>query len=76
MKPDPISDYWLKYYCTDHCTLCGNHGVVDTWGVLTPVGKAVGRVNWCICPNGQAMREHANGAAPDQGPRNNRTRSH
>lgn len=51
-----VTDYWLTYYASDHCTLCGNTGVIDTRGVCTPAGVPVGRCNWCICPNGQAMR--------------------
>lgn len=51
-----VTDYWLTYYATDHCTLCGNTGVLDTRGVRTASGVSVGRRNWCICPNGQAMR--------------------
>jgi hypothetical protein len=54
--PNPITDYWMKYYTTAHCTLCGNHGIIDTTGVKTPNGKEVGRINFCICPNGQALR--------------------
>jgi len=52
-----VTNYWLKYYCTQHCTLCGNNGIIDTRGVKTPAGVEVGRINYCICPNGQAMRK-------------------
>ena len=52
-----ITRYWLQYYATSHCTLCGNHGVIDTTGVKTPAGYPVGRKNYCICPNGQVMRK-------------------
>jgi hypothetical protein len=51
-----VTNYWLDYYCADHCTLCGNHGWIDTTGMRTPAGVHVGRVNYCICPNGQALR--------------------
>jgi len=51
-----VTDYWLAYYATDHCTLCGNSGVIDTTNARTGTGLHVGRKNWCICPNGQAMR--------------------
>ena len=37
-------------------TTCGNHGWIDTRGTRTPAGKDVGRVNYCICPNGQQLR--------------------
>ena len=56
---DVITAYWMKYYATDHCTICGNHGIIDSRRVRTPAGVVVGRVNYCICPNGQAMREQA-----------------
>lgn len=51
-----VTEYWLTYYAGDHCTLCGNLGTIDTTAIKTPAGKPVGRVNFCICPNGQAMR--------------------
>lgn len=60
-----VEDYWLEFYCTEHCTLCGNSGVVDTRGVRTPVGVPCGRKNWCICPNGQVLRHHAKGKLPE-----------
>jgi dCMP deaminase len=53
---DPITAYWLEHYATEHCTLCGNRGVIDSRGVMTPGGHLVGRLNYCICPNGQALR--------------------
>jgi hypothetical protein len=51
-----VTNYWHAFYATEHCTLCGNHGVIDSRGVKTPAGYEVGRLNWCICPNGQALR--------------------
>jgi hypothetical protein len=51
-----VTNYWLQYYANEHCTLCGNSGVIDTTGVTTGVGLLVGRKNFCICPNGQALR--------------------
>lgn len=51
-----VTNYWLDFYCADHCTLCGNWGWIDTRGTRTPAGVEVGRVNYCICPNGQALR--------------------
>lgn len=54
---NPITAYWLKHYATDHCCLCGNSGVIDTRGVRTAAGVEVDRLNYCICPNGQGMRE-------------------
>lgn len=58
MADETITDYWHKHYATDHCTLCGNWGVIDTRAsAVTPAGYRTGRLNFCICPNGQAMRE-------------------
>lgn len=51
-----ITEYWLTNYMADHCTLCGNAGWIDSRGVKTAAGVEVGRVNYCICPNGQALR--------------------
>ncbi len=55
-----IEKYWIDFYCEDHCTLCGNKGIIDTRGTKTPAGLYVGKLNWCICPNGQIMRIHFN----------------
>lgn len=51
--------YWLEFYCNGYCTLCGGWGWVDTRGVKTPDGIPVGRINYCICPHGQALRERS-----------------
>lgn len=61
---DAITNYWHKHYATDHCTLCGNRGVIDSRGVATPAGLVVGRLNWCLCPNGQALRKQTKLAVP------------
>lgn len=53
---DNATEYWYKHYCAEHCTLCGNIGVIDTRNVRTRAGVVVGRLNWCICPNGQKLR--------------------
>lgn len=53
---NPITAYWLKHYVTKFCTLCGSSGVIDTRGVRTAAGISAGRLNYCICPNGQEMR--------------------
>jgi hypothetical protein len=56
---NPTTDYWhANYVNKGMCSLCGNTGVIDTRGVCTPAGLEVGRMNYCICPNGQSMREH------------------
>lgn len=52
-----ITKYWIKHYVEGHCTLCGNSGLIDTSGVRTHAGVKVGRVNYCLCPNGQLLRE-------------------
>lgn len=63
-KPRPIrsnfmDDYWIEFYENKgHCSLCGNHGIIDTSDAKTPAGYSVGRKNFCICPNGQALRKY------------------
>lgn len=55
---NPITNYWAAHYVRDgHCSLCGNHGIIDTTGTRTPAGLEVGAWHYCICPNGQVMRE-------------------
>jgi hypothetical protein len=56
-----ITEYWFDHYILDGlCSLCGNSGVVDTTSTAkSPTGKSCGRKNWCICPNGQNLREIA-----------------
>ncbi len=62
-----VTDYWLEFYINNgHCSLCGNHGYIDTTGVRTPAGLEVGRKNFCICPNGQAMRYHTGKGDTDE----------
>ena len=54
---ETVSEYWYKHYADGFCTLCGNSGVIDTRksvGVFK--GRVLGRLNYCICPNGQAKR--------------------
>lgn len=54
-----VIDYWLRHYVNQHCTLCGNSGIIDTRRTArTAAGIMTGRENFCICPNGQSMREH------------------
>ena len=62
MLRDRLTDYWRRYYIDrEHalCSLCGNHGTLDTTHVRSPAGVACGRINFCICPNGQALRKLA-----------------
>lgn len=62
-----VTDYSFTYYSAPEnymCTLCGQRGIIDTRGVKTPAGVEVGRLNWCICPNGQAMREQSGDRLP------------
>lgn len=63
-----LNDYWMKYYISEpgtegRCTLCGNSGILDTRGVKDVCGNDVGCLNYCICPNGQELREIANETA-------------
>lgn len=59
-----ITAYWLKHYLDSHglCSLCGNSGLIDTRGVKSQAGNPAGRINFCICPNGQSYRN--SGASP------------
>lgn len=63
--PNPITEYALKYYFVEpkpglkECSLCGQTGVIHTEGQRDASGIAVGRANFCICPNGQEMRAAA-----------------
>ena len=52
-----LTEYWLKHFCDSHCTICGNHGIIDSRGIRTSAGLHVGRLNYCICPNGMALRD-------------------
>jgi hypothetical protein len=61
-----ITEYWYKYYATNYCTLCGNRGIIDSIGVRTPAGLEVGRLNYCICPNGQILRRSNKNETPHQ----------
>jgi hypothetical protein len=54
-----LNQYWLKYYVdydTNLCSLCANTGIINTEGIKSPAGMPTGRKNFCICPNGRAMR--------------------
>ncbi len=60
-----LTKYWEKHYVTtetdggftyDMCSLCANTGKIDTTkSAISPKGNYLGRVNPCICPNGQAI---------------------
>ena len=53
-------EYWLVHYTNPSpvagCSLCGNTGIIDTRGAVSPAGFPAGRLIFCICPNGQARR--------------------
>jgi hypothetical protein len=53
-----IVNYWLEYYVNEGlCSLCGNRGVVDTQKTAkSDAGILSGRLNYCLCPNGQIAR--------------------
>jgi len=61
-KRDPaVTDYWFRHYIAESgfCSLCANTGFIDTRDTaVSPAGYHDGRVNYCICPNGQALRHH------------------
>jgi len=55
-----ISDYWMKHYVDRNglglCMFCGNTGWVVT-SPKSPQGIPLGTFkNYCMCPNGRAMR--------------------
>lgn len=53
-----VARYWIDHYTNNGtCSLCGNSGRIDTRGVRSPIGILVGKLNPCICPNGQAIRK-------------------
>jgi hypothetical protein len=64
MVTEALKEYWLANCATLHCTICGNVGIIDSRGVATPAGEPCGRLNWCICPNGQVMRKASKQALP------------
>lgn len=39
------------------CGLCGNSGIVDTTSSAKWKKKKVGIKSFCICPNGQCLKE-------------------
>lgn len=64
-KNNTVINYWYKFFATQHCTLCGNSGVIDTTGTCTAGGVHVGRKNFCICPNGQQKRASSESGRPE-----------
>ena len=55
---EAVVDYWLAHYADGLCTLCGNIGIIDTRErAISCADVHVGRLNFCICPNGQELRE-------------------
>lgn len=67
-KSKVVTNYWCEFYSNKFCSLCANHGVIDTRGLKMKMldGEEVGRLNWCICPNGQAMRNHYDGLPTEE----------
>lgn len=65
---EQITNYWAKYYVNPTvqlCSLCGNRGIIDTRGrARSAAGVEAGKLNWCVCPNGQAYRKHHKPDAP------------
>jgi hypothetical protein len=60
-----VEIYWLDYYTNNLCSLCGNTGIIDTrQTAISHAGFNSGRLNWCICPNGQISRIGNNGQEP------------
>ena len=54
-----IFDFWMENFLDvtgKHCSLCGNSGKIDTTNIAyTAAGLHVGKLNYCICPNGRAL---------------------
>jgi hypothetical protein len=61
-------DFWIKSYVADNklCSLCGNTGVIDTRETAVSFADVnSGRLNWCLCPNGEALRKVSKDRPPD-----------
>lgn len=62
-RREAITDYWAAHYLNDQvglCSLCGNSGYLHTtYTAVSAAGVNAGRVNFCLCPNGQALRQRA-----------------
>lgn len=67
----PIADYAIEHFSSDPiifpgteltytvCSLCGNSGIIDTTNTAVCArGNRVGKLNYCICANGQLYRYH------------------
>lgn len=53
-----LTNFWLEYYANKGlCSLCGNSGRIDTTTAVSAAGVKSGCINYCICPNGQVLRE-------------------
>lgn len=61
-----VSTYWITHFTTDRgtCSLCAGTGRIDTRLARSHAGLYHGRLNWCICPNGQAQRHASKGRLP------------
>lgn len=64
-----IVDYWFRHYVNAECglcSLCGNAGTIDTrCTAISAAGVSAGRINYCICPNGQMLRAVNKNQSPD-----------
>jgi hypothetical protein len=64
-KSRAVVNYWHKHYSgCGFCELCGNCGVIDARSAKLAGGDPVGRLHWCICPNGQSRRKSNAGMRP------------
>lgn len=57
---EQLRDFWFDEIGNAvHCPFCGNSGVIDTRATaITCAGHNVGRLSWCICPNGRKAKQH------------------
>lgn len=61
-----LANFWADNYAPHGaCCICGNKGFIDTRGkVHTGLGKDVGALVWCICPNGAVARRTSKQKGP------------
>jgi hypothetical protein len=60
MRKPLHGEYWLPKSESGFCFIPSSRswGIIDSRGVTTPAGVEVGRLNYCICPNGRSLRKN------------------
>lgn len=52
-----LSEIWKEEYQTlGFCIICDNSGIIDTRDKVF-AGYSIGRISFCICPNGRIMKK-------------------